>query len=117
ELPSGARIHYRDQGNPQGQPLLLIHGFGVNLESWEPWVNVLSAEYRLVSLDLPGHGLTRVPEAYQPSPSNFADVSAEFAAVLGLTKYTVVGNSLGGNVAWQLALRHPTQLDALVLVD
>lgn len=117
DLPSGARIHFRDQGNPLGRTLLLIHGFGVNLETWGGWVKVLSADYRLVSFDLPGHGLTRVPDAYQPSLTSFADLSAELAVQLGLEKYTVVGNSMGGHTAWLMALRHPAKLDALVLID
>jgi pimeloyl-ACP methyl ester carboxylesterase len=115
DLPSGVRMHYRDQGNSQGRTLLLIHGFGVNLETWEPWVKLLSSDYRLVSLDLPGHGLTRAPADYQPSLTNFADVSAQFAALLGLSKYTVVGNSMGGHTAWLMALRYPATVEALVL--
>jgi pimeloyl-ACP methyl ester carboxylesterase len=117
DLPSGVRMHYRDQGNPQGRPLLLIHGFGINLETWEPWVNLLSKDYRLISLDLPGHGLTHAPPGYRPTITSFADLSAELAGVLGLEKYTVIGNSMGGQTAWVLALRHQPKLDALVLID
>jgi pimeloyl-ACP methyl ester carboxylesterase len=115
DLPSGVRMHYRDQGNPQGRTLLLIHGFSVSLETWEAWVKLLSSDYRLVSLDLPGHGLTRTPADYQPSLTGFADVGAQFAAVLGLGKYTVVGNSMGGHTAWLMALRYPSTVEALVL--
>ena len=117
DLPSGVRVHFRDQGNPQGRALLLIHGFGVSLETWEPWVKQLSNDYRLLSLDLPGHGLTRSPPGYQPTVTGFADLTAEFAAVVGLEKYTAVGNSMGGHTAWLLALRHPDKLEALVLSD
>jgi pimeloyl-ACP methyl ester carboxylesterase len=117
DLPSGVHMHYRDQGNAQGRALLLIHGFGINLETWEQWVKLLSNDYRLISLDLPGHGLTRAPDGYQPTITSFADLSAELASVLGLEKYTVIGNSMGGLTAWTVALRHPTKLDALVLID
>jgi pimeloyl-ACP methyl ester carboxylesterase len=78
---------------------------------------LLSNDYRLISLDLPGHGLTRAPQNYQPTISNFADASAQLAAVLGLEKYTVVGNSMGGHTAWILALRHRANVEALVLSD
>jgi pimeloyl-ACP methyl ester carboxylesterase len=116
DLLSGVRMHYRDQGNRQARrTLLLIHGFSLNLETWEPWVKLLSNDYRLVSLDLPGHGLTRAPADYQPSVINFADISAQFAALLGLSKYTVVGNSMGGHTAWLMALRYPATVEALVL--
>jgi pimeloyl-ACP methyl ester carboxylesterase len=117
DLPGGLRVHYRDQGNPRGRPLLLIHGFGINLETWEPWVKLLSADYRLISLDLPGHGLTRTPPSYQPSLTSFADIAAQLVAVMGVERYTVVGNSMGGHTAWLLALRHAAVVEALVLSD
>jgi pimeloyl-ACP methyl ester carboxylesterase len=116
DLPSGVRLHFRDQGNPQRPALLLIHGFGSSLETWEPWVQQLQEDYRLLSLDLPNHGLTRIPPGYRLDQTSFADVCAEFAALLGVEKYTAIGNSMGGHTAWQLALRHPDRLQALVLI-
>jgi pimeloyl-ACP methyl ester carboxylesterase len=116
DLPSGVRVHYRDQGNRQGRVLLLIHGFGSSLETWEPWVKLLAKDYRLLSLDLQNHGLTRMPAGYQLSQTNFADLSAELAALVGVEKYTVIGNSMGGHTAWLMALRHPANVQALVLI-
>lgn len=117
DLPSGARAHYRIQGKADGRTLVLIHGFGVNLETWEPWVKELGGEYRLISVDLPGYGLTRTPDGYKTSIAGFADFIDEFAGAIGLTRFTAVGNSMGGNTAWVLALRHPARVDALVLID
>lgn len=117
DLPSGIRVHFRDQGNPLGRTLVLVHGFAVSLETWEPWVKQLSGDYRMVTLDLPAHGLTRSPPGYVPSVIKYADLVAEFAALIGLDKYTLVGHSMGGHTAWLLALRHPEKLDALVLLD
>ena len=116
-LSGGVRAHYRDQGRADGRTLVLIHGFGVSLETWEPWVRHLADRYRLVSIDLPGHGLTRAPENYAPSIRGFADFVNDFAVAKGLENYTLIGNSMGGHTAWVLALRHPQRLDALVLID
>src|SRR5689334_17276012 len=52
-----ARVHYRDHGDPSHPTLLLIHGFGASLETWELWVRNLQSHYRVVTVDLPGHGL------------------------------------------------------------
>jgi pimeloyl-ACP methyl ester carboxylesterase len=117
DLPSGVHMHYRDQGDPKGRALVLIHGFGLSLETWEPWVKALGSNYRLISVDLPGHGLTRAPEAYSPTITAFADIVAEFATAIGLDKFNVGGNSMGGNTAWLVAMKYPARVDALVLVD
>lgn len=116
DLPSGVRMHYRDEGAQGGPALLLIHGFSASLHTWEPWVAALGDDYRLISLDLPGHGLTRAPEGYDASIEAFRDVVAEFVAARGLTRFALAGSSMGGNVAWEYALAHPEQVEALILV-
>jgi pimeloyl-ACP methyl ester carboxylesterase len=116
DMPGGVRVHYRDQGNPAGPTLILIHGFGASLETWEPWVARLSGRYRLVSLDLPGHGLTRGGRA-GAGIADDAELIEAFARRLGLPPAIVVGNSRGGAAAWNLALRRPERVKGLVLVD
>ncbi len=117
DMGSGVSAHYRDEGNPNGRTLLLVHGFSASLHTWEPWVAALGGEYRMVSLDLPGHGLTRTPAGYAPTIEGYADTIDAFAEKLQLGKVVVIGSSMGGGAAWQLALRHPARVDALVLVD
>ena len=56
--PAGQRIHYRDQGKRGDRAIILIHGANASLHTWEPLVKRLGATYRIVTLDLPGHGLT-----------------------------------------------------------
>ncbi len=78
----------------------------------------LKGRLRLIRLDFPGHGLTRAPEGFVLSDSaGLADFVDVFAAALALPKFAVAGNSLGGGVAWQLAVRHPERINALILVD
>jgi pimeloyl-ACP methyl ester carboxylesterase len=117
ELPGGVRMHYRDEGNPNGPTLLLVHGFAASLHTWEPWVERLGDEYRIVSLDLPGHGLTRAPAGYQPSMEAYTEVVEAFAAAQNLTLFSIGGNSMGGHVSWSYALAHPERVQALILVD
>jgi pimeloyl-ACP methyl ester carboxylesterase len=117
DMGGGVEAHYRDEGNRGGRTLLLVHGFSASLQTWEKWVGLLGGEYRMVSVDLPGHGLTRTPAEYAPSLEGYADFVEAFAQKLDLGKVVVVGSSMGGGAAWQLALRHPDRLDALVLVD
>jgi pimeloyl-ACP methyl ester carboxylesterase len=117
DMPGGLRVHYRDQGNPHGPAVVMVHGFSASLHAWEPWVAILGRDYRIVTLDLPGHGLTRAPAAYRPSIDGYADLVDRLAHRLNLGSYVVVGNSMGGAVAWDDALRHRQDIRGLVLVD
>lgn len=117
DLGDGVRVHYRDEGNRAGPTLVLVHGFSASVHTWEPWVQRLGGEYRIISLDLPGHGLTRAPEGYKASIDGYADIVDRVTAELGAQRFVLAGNSMGGNVAWVYALKHPERLDGLVLVD
>lgn len=114
---AGMRVHYRDEGRRDGPLLVLIHGFGDNFGTWDGWIKPLASRYRLIRLDLPGHGLTQSAPDTQIDAGAFADVVAKTATLAGGKRFVVVGNSLGGAVAWQTAVRHPRLVSALVLVD
>lgn len=116
-LPNGVRVHYRDQGKRDGQPLVLLHGFSASLHTWEPWVGELGGDYRIVSLDLPGHGLTRTPDGYKLSTEGHVAVVQGVARALELDPFVLAGNSMGGAVAWNYAIAHPDRLRGLVLVN
>ena len=117
DLPGGYHVHYRDEGAPNAPLLVLLHGYGDSFTSWEGWVRELAPKYRLISLDFPGHGLTRAPQGTVLAGESLADFVDEFAAQLQLPKFAVAGNSMGGGVAWQLAVRHPERVNALILID
>ena len=117
DIPGGFHVHYEDEGDP-GRPLVvLLHGFGDSYTSWDGWVAELKPKFRVITLDFPGHGLTRAPDGYLLSSNGLADFVDAFAAALTLPKFAVAGNSMGGGAAWQLAVRHPDRLNALILVD
>lgn len=117
DLPEGIRVHYRDQGNPQGPVLVLIHGFSASLHTWEPWVQRLGDRYRIITLDLPGHGLTRAPATYVSVAEAQVEIVAQTTERLGVKSFVLGGNSMGGGVAWTFATRHPERLKGLVLID
>jgi pimeloyl-ACP methyl ester carboxylesterase len=117
DLPGGLHVHYRDEGNPAGPPVVLVHGFAASLQAWEPWVARLGSDYRVISLDLPGHGLTRAPAGYVASNDGNVAVVDELTRRLGVSRFVLAGNSMGGGVAWSYALAHPERLRGLILVD
>ena len=115
--PAGQNVHYRDQGKRDGPVIVLLHGSNASLQTWEPLVKRLGADYRIVTLDLPGHGLTGgTPDKDYGASGMMAAVDV-VAAKLELDHFTLGGNSMGGWVAWRYALGHPEHVDALLLLD
>jgi pimeloyl-ACP methyl ester carboxylesterase len=117
DLPGGLHVHYQEDGDPGAPPLVLLHGFGDSFTSWDGWVAELGGKFRIIRPDFPGHGLTRAPEGYVLDAAGLADFVDGLAQALSLPKFAVAGNSMGGGVAWHLALRHPDRVSALILVD
>ncbi len=112
---AGLHVHYRDEGS--GPPLLLFHGTGDSLLTWEPWVAGLRDRYRVVTLDLPGFGLTGPRADGNYGISAYMDFIVQFADAVKLDKFAVGGNSFGGELAWTFAARYPDRVTALILVD
>jgi len=113
----GMRVHFRDVGPRDAPAIVLVHGFSASLHTWEPWVANLKRDYRVISLDLPGHGLSRCIDNDAIGPSQFIDTINRVTAALEVDRFTLAGNSMGGAAAWNYALAHPGRLDGLVLVD
>ncbi len=117
ELQPGLNVHYRDEGKRDGRVVVLIHGSNASLHTWEPWIERLGKDYRIISLDLPGHGLTGShPGGIYDYPV-FVDVVDKLMAKLGVEKAVIGGNSMGGGTAWMFALAHPENTEAVLLVD
>ncbi len=114
----GQLVHYRDQG-PVGDPvpLVMIHGTSASLHTWEAWATELAATRRVISFDLPGFGLTGPNAANDYSDAYYVGFVRALLQKLGVEKAVVAGNSLGGEIAWQLALADPARVAGLVLVD
>lgn len=117
ELPSGARAHYRMQGNTDGKTIVLLHGSNSSLHTWEPWVASLSEEHFIVTVDLPGHGLTGPTLAEDYTYQGMVEFLAEFTETVGLQSFVLGGNSMGGGVTLAYTLAHPDDVSTLILVD
>ncbi len=117
ELEPGLNVHYRDQGKRDGRVVLLVHGSNASLHTWEPWVEQLGMDYRIISLDLPGHGLTGSHPGGVYDYPVFVDVVDKLMTKLDVSKAVIGGNSMGGGVSWMFALAHPEKTQAVLLVD
>ena len=116
DLNGGDRLHYRDQGNRNKPALVFIHGTSASLHTWEPLIDNLERDYRLISFDLPGHGLTGARQDRTYSLDVMVESVWRLLDHLKIHSATLVGNSLGGAVAWASALDKPTRVKSLVLL-
>lgn len=121
-LKDGA-IHIRDTGpihntGPSNlNTLVLIHGSNSSLQTWEPWVKSLSADYRIVTIDLPGHGMTGAVNNCDYGYDCMVRIVHEVTEKLELGPFFIGGNSMGGGVSAKYSLTHPTNVVGLILVD
>ena len=108
------RIAYLDVG--AGPPVILIHGFGGSMWQWEQQQHTLSQHFRVLTLDLPGAGLSDKPEI-DYRPDQMLDFFVGFMDAVNIPQATLVGNSMGAGLAIGMALAHPTRVAKLVLID
>ena len=112
----GTEIHYRDQGK-SAPVVLALHGAYSSLHTWDGWVERLEDDVRFLRMDMPGFGLTG-PERDGPHTlSSLVESVGAFCDELGLAEIAVAGNSLGGAVAWRLAIDRPDLVGRLLLVN
>ncbi|HEX2299174.1 MAG TPA: alpha/beta fold hydrolase, partial [Pseudonocardiaceae bacterium] len=113
----GARIRAQVSGDPANPPVVLLHGIGRSLEDWAPQHERLSGDYRVISVDMPGFGLSdRLPEPV--TLESLATGVEQTVAALGEDRpLHLMGNSLGGAVAMRMLTRDPGRVLTLTLVN
>lgn len=118
ELVEGLSVHLRDEGpSDDPVPIVLLHGTSASLHTWEGWARILATERRVLRFDLPGFALTgpRTDDDYS------IDAYVRFVIAmldhLGVERVVLAGNSLGGQIAWNVAATHPERVDRLILVN
>tara|TARA_B100001029_G_scaffold34633_1_gene26317 strand:- start:6468 stop:7442 length:975 start_codon:yes stop_codon:yes gene_type:complete len=116
DLSDGTRIHFRDEGNAKNPTVILLHGFNGSLLNFDRLVPLLVEDYRLVSIDLPGFGLTGAIPSADYSTESFIDTVTTLTTHLGIEKFSIAGNSMGGGVAWRYALNNPRKVESLILI-
>ena len=114
---AGTRLHVRDSGPRDAPALLLLHGFGASLHTWEPWAQALQTDHRVIRFDLPGNGLSPPDPNGDYSDERSRTLVTALLDHLGLAQVTLIGNSMGGRIAWSYAAREPERVRALVLVS
>ncbi len=116
-LDSGLTVHLRDEG-PRGAPvIILLHGSNADLQAWQPWTERLSDRYRIIRFDQLGHGLTGPAPDGDYSTAAFVKSVDQLADTLGLEKFVIGGNSMGGGIALSYTMAHPERINGLILVD
>jgi pimeloyl-ACP methyl ester carboxylesterase len=113
DLPSGARIHYVDEGS--GQTLLFLHGNPAWSFQWRELIGGLRGSFRCVAPDYPGFGLSSAPAGYRFTPLEQSRVLEEFVDRLGLRDLTLVMHDWGGPIGLGLAARRPELVRRVIL--
>lgn len=111
----GLRLHYSESGNPEGLPVVIMHGWGCNMHTVESIARILEPGMRVLNVDLPGHG-----ESDEPAEiwgiDDFTRLMEKFIDTLGLQNVSLLGHSFGGRIGILLASRN-IGIHKLVLVD
>lgn len=113
----GLRLRLRDTGPRDAPAVIMLHGLGASLETWEPWAQALSVRFRVVRLDLPGFGLTGTDPTGDYSDARAVKILIDLMDQLRVDRASLIGNSLGGRIAWSFAALHPNRVMRLVLVS
>ena len=114
----GMNVHYRDVGvQSDSLPIILLHGTGASLHTWQGWVDELSKTRRVITVDLPAFGLTGPNATNDYSPEAYVEFTRQFIEAFRIKACVLGGNSLGGGIAWQTAATYPDLIQKLILVD
>ncbi len=113
---AGLRLHVRDDGPKDAPAVLMLHGFGASLHTWEDWAQALAPRHRVIRFDLPAAGLTGADPGGDYSDERSIQLMAALMDRLGVAQASVVGHSMGGRIAWRFAAAQPQRVDRLVLV-
>lgn len=114
---AGTPIHVRDTGPRDAPALILLHGFGASLHTWDPWAESLQDRFRVIRFDLPGSGLSPPDSTGDYTDTRAMTLINGLMQQAGLDTASLIGNSVGGRIAWTFAARHPDRVEGLVLIS
>ncbi len=113
---AGVTLHLRDTGPRDAPAVILIHGFGASLHTWEDWAAILEREFRVIRFDLPGFGLTGPDPTGDYTDARSLAVITALMDRLGIARAAILGSSMGGRIAWTFAAERPDRVERLVLM-
>jgi pimeloyl-ACP methyl ester carboxylesterase len=112
----GVRLHVRAEGPVNAPVVILVHGFGASLQSFDAWSRGLR-DYRVIRLDLPGFGLSAVDPTDDYTDRRSLQLLLALMDSMNIERATLAGHSIGGRIAWKFAAAHPERIDRLVLIS
>ena len=110
------RLHVRDSGPRHAPVVVLLHGFGASLQTWDLWARGLSQTHRVIRLDFPGSGLSPPDPERNYTDARSLQLLRSLLDELGVSRATMVGHSMGGRIAWTFAAKYPERTERLVLI-
>lgn len=115
---NGMDVHFRDEGNQTDSiPIVLIHGTGSSLHTFDAWTDSLKTSNRVIRMDLPAFGLTGPFPDRNYAMAHYTSFLKDFLTALKIKKCILAGNSLGGQIAWNFTLEQPGMVQKLILID
>ena len=115
---NGMDVHFRDEGlKTDIIPIVLIHGTGSSLHTFNEWSDRLKKSHRLIRMDLPAYGLTGPFPDGNYTMANYTAFLKDFLIALNIKQCVLAGNSLGGAIAWNFTLEQPSMVTKLILID
>ena len=111
----GTFVHYVDEG--KGIPIILLHGTGASLHTWDLWAERLKAKYRVLRITLPGFGLSGPRSDKKYKIKDYVNLLESFVEKIGVEKFYLVGNSLGGSIAWLYTSFYDKKVKKLILIN
>lgn len=110
------QVHYRIEG--KGMPVVLIHGTGSCLQTWNGWTDSLvKNNFQVICLDMPAFGLTGPRKDNDYSVKKYTEFLDIFLQKIGIDTFALAGNSLGGEICWRFALAYPNKVKKMILID
>lgn len=110
------KIRYIESGSNSKRVLVLVHGLGASAERWEYVIPELSKKYRIIAPDLPGFGYSDKP-SLDYTPQFFAKFLSDFLETIGVNHCSMIGSSLGGQIAAEYAIRYHEKIENIILVS
>lgn len=111
-------VHFRDEGvQTDTIPIVLIHGTGASLHTFNAWSDRLKKSHRVIRMDLPAYGLTGPFPDKNYTMANYTAFLKDFLIALNIKQCVLAGNSLGGAIAWNFTLEQPSTVTKLILID
>ncbi|MEY4442844.1 MAG: hypothetical protein RL442_1844, partial [Pseudomonadota bacterium] len=112
----GQRVHFQDSGPKEAPVLLMLHGFGSSLQTWDAWADSLQKHYRVIRLDLPGFGLSGASSNNAYSEEDDVQFVENFVTAMRIPEFSLIGHSMGGKIAWNVAAAYPSKVKQLILM-